>query len=74
MTTQKRNTPTGFVQFKEGKGEPWRFYISSFDSSSSGQDGFCNVLHQDGLQRVPIDKHDRLLIDGKHYGRKYWRH
>lgn len=72
--TQKRITPTGFIQYKEGKGEPWRFYISSFDATSSGQDGFCNVLHQDGLEQVSIDKDDRILIEGKRYGRKFWNH
>jgi len=72
-TTQKRISRSGFIQFKE-EGDAWKFYISSFDSALTGEDGFCNVLHTDGLKRVPIDKTDRLLIEGKKYGRKNWSH
>ena len=53
----------------------WRFCVSGFDASSSGEAGFCTVIADDDTRRtVPIDAQDRLLIDGHKYGRNHWIH
>ena len=65
----------GFKQFREDADSPWRFYVSSFDHTSEGEDGYCWVLtSNNGLERVPIDARNRILIGGKRYGRDSWDH
>ncbi len=65
----------GYHQSREGSAGPWRFYVSGFDHTFSGQDGFCYVLLTGGnTERVPIDKDDRILINGRRYGREHWSH
>lgn len=76
---QKRVLEGDFVQYRElfapGKRSPWKFQITGFDSTVSGQDGYCNVLKSDNTkQRVRIDKKDRILINGRWYGRDHWAH
>lgn len=64
----------GFRQSREGGGR-WKFHISSFDGSTSGESGFCWVTRMEGSpERVPIDKADRILIAGRRYGRQEWDH
>jgi hypothetical protein len=47
----------------------WQFYISGFN------EGTCSVLLFDGgYEVVPIDAKDRILINGKRYGREHWDH
>lgn len=70
-----RREVAGFVQHRESECDPWRFYVTGFDSTFSGQDGYCWVLTAGGgTERVPIDASDRLLIGGKRYGREAWDH
>ena len=65
----------GFLQFREGEGAPWRFHVAGFDATCSGEAGQCWVLAAGGQSLpVPIDAQDRLLIDGKRYGREAWDH
>lgn len=65
----------GFKQFREDAGSPWRFYVSSFDSTSEGEDGYCWVLtSNESTEQVPIDSRNRILIGGKRYGHEHWSH
>lgn len=49
----------------------WIFYITGF----SYCDKFAHILKSDGsTEFVPIDKKDRILINGKLYGRDHWNH
>jgi len=63
---------SGFLQYNQGDG--WKFAVAGFDNTYTGQDGFCNVLHIEGEKRIPIDKDDRITIDGKKYTRRHWEH
>lgn len=65
----------GFAQFREDENDPWRFYVSGFDSTSCGEAGECAVLRTDGgLEWVPIDAENRISINGRKYGRQHWDH
>ncbi|MDF3888858.1 hypothetical protein [Cupriavidus basilensis] len=65
----------GFLQFRESEHDPWRFYVAGFDATASGERGYCWVLTASGdTEPVPIDEQDRILIDGKRYGREAWNH
>jgi len=65
----------GYAQYRESANDPWRFVVTGFDDTHTGQDGFCSVLLADGERnRVPIDAHDRILIRGRRYGRDQWVH
>jgi hypothetical protein len=53
----------------------WKFNVLSFDGTTSGEDGFCEVeTPEGGSLTVKIDAEDRLLIAGKLYGRERWTH
>ena len=83
-TQEKRVVAGGFVQYREVRtdvsgptpGQDWKFIVSSFDDSSSGQNWFCTVQLADGSLRrnVPIDAENRITINGRKYGRKNWDH
>ncbi|MBV7542185.1 hypothetical protein [Acidovorax sp. sic0104] len=65
----------GYYQSREGGTGPWKFHISSFDSSSTGQCGYCSlVLAGGGRLDVPIDARDQIMVLGVRYGRKNWAH
>ena len=64
----------GFAQFREDEHSLWKFYVSSFDSTTSG-DGQCAVLLSDGgLEWVSIDGENRICINGRKYGNQHWTH
>lgn len=64
----------GYKQMRETQGN-WRYIVAYFDSTSSGQDGYCYVVtDKDTTEKVPIDSCDRILINGKRYGRDHWDH
>ena len=63
----------GFAQFNSGDG--WKFYVSGFDSTCSGQSGQCTVVRSDDTKAwVPIDAEDRITIAGRKFGRRFWTH
>ncbi len=66
----------GYLQVRDGIGDPWRFVVTGFDDTSTGQDGFCTVQCANGERErnVPIDANDRILINGRRYGRRNWIH
>ncbi len=66
----------GFRQYRDDVKSPWRFYITGFDATSSGQAGFCTVMLSDGNRdsSVPIDAQDRITINGLKYGPENWIH
>ena len=66
----------GFRQYRDDVKSPWRFYITGFDATSSGQDGFCTVMRSDGCREssVPIDAQDCITINGRKYGPENWTH
>jgi hypothetical protein len=76
---QRREVSGGWLQFRckraNGGFDNWRFQIIGFDDTVSGQAGFCNVMRADGAyNRTPIDAQDRILINGRRYGRQHWVH
>jgi len=65
----------GYLRVRESVGEPWRFCVSGFDNTRSGQNGRCTVIKADGSREsVPIDAQDRITIRGRKYGRDHWIH
>ena len=65
----------GYRQSREGSRGRWRFHVSGFDSSSSGEAGFCSVvLATGGVDTVPIDAQNRITICGRKYGPANWLH
>lgn len=64
--------------FKDANGKikrgRWLFHISGFDTF--GRSDRCTVLKSDKSRDydVPIDRRDRIFINGKWYGRKHWMH
>ncbi len=59
----------GFAQYQEEPSEPWRFQVTGFADTE------CTVLRTDGSREwVPIDQHDRILIAGRKFGPRHWRH
>lgn len=66
----------GWFQHREGGQGPWQFAIPWF----SNDDVTCTVYglseRGDMVQRdgVPIDGHNRILIEGRRYGRDRWTH
>lgn len=65
----------GFHQAREGGVGQWTFYVSSFGKPEKDGRGHCDVLRfGGGLERVPIDSKDRILILGRRYGRSRWTH
>lgn len=65
----------GYAQFRESEAGPWRFYVSGFDSTTTGAAGQCAVLLTGGnTEWVPIDEDDRITIAGRKYGRECWDH
>jgi hypothetical protein len=73
---QSRNFQ-GYFQYLETFGTDdngnycWRFYISGFSSDNS--DGYILKWDQT-YEIIPIDQHDRILINGKYYRQRYWNH
>jgi len=64
----------GYMQLRD-TGHPWQFVVSGFDSTFSGQDGWCTVIRSDHTtERVRIDARDRINIAGRWYGRRNWMH
>ena len=70
----KRTINNGFVQIKDSGSRIWKFYVTSFDNTASGENGTCYVLTEYGSVPVPIDAKDRILINGRRYDRKHWDH
>ncbi|HEP8974323.1 TPA: hypothetical protein VDU83_006752 [Pseudomonas aeruginosa] len=65
----------GFHQSREGQAGAWLFYVSGFGRLVDGEHVECSVLCIDGsLVTVPIDKHGRITVLGKKYGREHWNH
>lgn len=63
----------GYQQYRYGRN--WQFEVVSFDSTTSGEAGFCYVLKTDGSkEQIPIDEKDRITILGKKYSRANWHH
>lgn len=63
----------GYEQGREGGRGDWQFHIYGFG------DDDCTVatLKSDGAfgsAIVPIDGLDRITIEGRKYGRRYWNH
>lgn len=66
----------GFYQYRETRRCRWRFVIEAFGCDDStaevlrmkpdGQSVTCST--------IPIDAKDRLLIEGRRYGRDHWKH
>lgn len=68
----------GWMQSREGGQGPWQFQIYGFSGPEDG-DGTAAVyrIAADGTlkhQDVPIDRHNRILVDGRRYGRDHWDH
>lgn len=74
MTRHTVRDRDGYRQVNEGDG--WKFIVTGFDGTSSGEAGYCTVLKADGSKdcRVPIDARDRILIAGRRYSRRSWVH
>jgi hypothetical protein len=70
---QERVTSTGFKQFREGNRGRWRFQVYGF-RGEPGTHSTCTVYAADGRREVDIDPKDRILIEGKWYGRVHWDH
>lgn len=66
----------GYVQFREGPGDAWRFAVSGFDHTHHGRHGFCSVIRANGTtdHDVRIDARSRIQIAGKLYGPARWDH
>ena len=65
----------GFYQSREGGVGDWKFHISSFDHTTTGEPGKCTLLMVGGgYERVSIDARDRIEVLGVKYGRKNWCH
>lgn len=72
--TRKRDFH-GYAQFRESEAGPWRFYVSGFDSTTTGAAGKCAVLLTGGnTEWVPIDENDQITVTGRTYGREFWDH
>lgn len=62
-----------YYQVREGGSGSWQFVIYAFGD----EDAVVYCLDHKGAlthKRVPMDDKDRLVINGKRYGRKYWQH
>lgn len=67
-----RRIHQGLAQYKLGK--RWRFRIIGFDGTCN-VDGFCTCEGANGERvQVPIDAKDRILVQGRRYGRASWTH
>jgi len=65
----------GYYQSREGGAGPWKFYVSGFDSTTTGQEGSCSlILVGGGREAVPIDANDRITVRGVKYARSHWNH
>lgn len=63
----------GWLQSREGGKGTWTFQIGGFSGPEDG-DGLARVYRVEGCQDVPIDRRNRILIEGKRYGRSHWNH
>lgn len=63
----------GFLQSREGDRGNWCFQVHGFAGPEDG-DGTAWVYTITGQEPCPIDKHNRILINGKRYGRAHWNH
>lgn len=63
----------GWLQSREGGTGNWCFQIHGFSGPEVG-DGWAHVYKITGQERVPIDSRNRILIEGKRYGRDHWNH
>ena len=70
---QKRATPSGFVQFREGTRGRWRYQIFGF-TGEPGAMGTARMMTADGSRDVPIDAKNRILIDGRWRSPTSWNH
>lgn len=65
----------GYFQSREGGAGTWRFQVSTFDATSTGQHGSCSLILADGGRAtVPIDAKDRISVLGVKYNRSHWAH
>jgi hypothetical protein len=64
----------GWFQSREDGSKIWRFQIIGFRGDHSAM--VYQVADTGGLVSVPvpIDAGDRILIEGKRYGRAHWDH
>lgn len=63
----------GYYQIRERGAGPWQFVVYAFgdkDAVIYAINDISDLCHL----RVPMDAKDRLLIDGKRYGRRFWSH
>lgn len=61
----------GWLQSREGGTGNWCFQIGSFSGPEDGN-GTAWVYTITGDEGCPIDRHGRVLIEGKRYGRAHW--
>lgn len=65
----------GYYQSREGGAGPWKFHVSGFDATTTGQHGSCSlILAGGGREAVPIDAKDRISVLGVKYNRNHWVH
>jgi hypothetical protein len=71
---QERTTPSGFLQYREGSRDRWRFQVYSFRGEPATY-ATCLVHAANGQKReCEIDPKNRIKIDGRWYGPRHWDH
>ena len=68
----------GYIQSREGGTGNWCFQVGGFSGPEDGN-GIAHVciIRADESLAVspqPIDANNRILIEGKRYGRSHWNH
>ncbi len=68
----------GYAQQREKGQRDWQFYVDGFSGPEDGN-GIAHVLmiRADGTTCTaphPIDRHNRITIMGRKYGRTHWDH
>lgn len=63
----------GLLQHREGGQGNWCFLVHSFGGDPDA-DGTAWLHGIDGKTPVPIDRANRILVEGKWYGRERWHH
>jgi hypothetical protein len=77
MSFEKRQTKSGFLQFREiysdGRKGQWLYQIYSF-RGNPGEMGTCLVYAVDGKRDCAIDWNNRIFIDGRWRSPLSWHH
>lgn len=63
----------GYYQCRENGRGQWQFVIYAF----GGDDASIYKLNSEGnlhLSSVPYDANDRIIVDGRKFGRRFWTH